>query len=291
MAPTVLKVAMAFGGSMNFGNRHGIARFGMGMKTAALSMSAVLEVYSWQEPEAIYTMMLDVEAIGKERANLVELPEPTLLTELSDEVAGLFYKPMSCPTNRTEQHLLATEARSVADNLGSSGTIVYMPDCDRLHYVKAKTLVAHAVKEMARVYRRAIASGLRLYVNNRLVEAFDPTYSMPNARHTRFLEGCAKQSKLIISKPVPIPLSEDSVQTGPAIIKIYKLPIDPDNAVSAGEALRVARSQVSVEDWRIISRVAEGHSFGEVSKMIGSRPGSLRVRVMRCRQRLGALAA
>jgi len=73
MAPPVLKVAMSFGGSMNYGNRQGIARFGMGMKTAALSMSSVLEVYSWQEPEAIYTMMLDVEAIGRERANLVEL--------------------------------------------------------------------------------------------------------------------------------------------------------------------------------------------------------------------------
>src|SRR5690242_17119435 len=78
MAPAVLKAAMAFGGSMHYGSRQGIARFGMGMKTAALSMSPVLEVYSWQEPEAIYSMMLDVDAIGKERANLVELPDPTL---------------------------------------------------------------------------------------------------------------------------------------------------------------------------------------------------------------------
>ena len=226
MAPPVLKIAMAFGGSMSFGNRHGIARFGMGMKTAALSMSSVLEVYSWQEPEAIYTMTLDVEAIGKERANLVELPDPTLITELSDEVADLFHKPLSYPTNRTEQHRLATDARNVADNLGSSGTIVYMPDCDRLHYPKASTLVDHAVKKMARVYRRAIASGLRLYVNNRLVEAFDPTYSMPNARHARFLEGSAKQSRLILSKPVQIPVSEGSDQTASAIIKIYKLPIE-----------------------------------------------------------------
>jgi hypothetical protein len=226
MAPTVLKVAMAFGGSMNFGNRHGIARFGMGMKTAALSMSSVLEVYSWQEPEAIYTMTLDVEAIGKERANLVELPDPTLLTELSDEVSDLFHKSVSYPTNRAEQHLLATDAKNVADNLGPSGTIVYMPDCDRLHYAKASTLVDHAVKEMARVYRRAIATGLRLYVNNRLVEAFDPTYSMVNARHTRFLDGSTKQSQLIISKPVQVPVSEGSDQTASAIIKIYKLPVE-----------------------------------------------------------------
>ena len=65
MSPTVLKVATAFGGSLNFNNREGIGRYGMGMKTAALSMSPVLELYSWQEPSAFYNMTLDVEAIGK----------------------------------------------------------------------------------------------------------------------------------------------------------------------------------------------------------------------------------
>lgn len=226
MAPAVLKVAMAFGGSMHYGSRQGIARFGMGMKTAALSMSSVLEVYSWQEREAIYTMMLDVEAIGRERANLVELPDPTLLTELPDEVADFFRKPLSYPTDRSEQQLVVANGESVADSLGSSGTIVYMPDCDRLHYSKAGTLVDHAVKEMARVYRRAIADGLRLYVNNRLVEAFDPTYWMSNARHTRFVDSSASKSRLILSKPVPIPVSEGSTQTASALIKIYKLPIE-----------------------------------------------------------------
>jgi Histidine kinase-, DNA gyrase B-, and HSP90-like ATPase len=49
MDPNVLKVATSFGGSMNFNNRNGIGRFGMGMKTAALSMSPVLELYSWQD--------------------------------------------------------------------------------------------------------------------------------------------------------------------------------------------------------------------------------------------------
>jgi hypothetical protein len=226
MAAPVLKVAMAFGGSMTYGNREGIARFGMGMKTAALSMSPVLEVYSWQEPEAIYTMTLDVEAIGKERANLVELPDPTLITELPDEVAELFRKPLSYPTNRSEQQLLAADGESVADNLSGSGTIVYMPDCDRLHYAKASTLVDHAVKEMARVYRRTLAQGLRLYVNNRLVEAFDPTYSMPNARHVRFLDIPIKQSRLVLSKPVKIAMSEGSSQMASAIIRVYKLPIE-----------------------------------------------------------------
>ena len=65
MSPNVLKVATSFGGSLNFNNRQGIGRFGMGMKTAALSMSPVLEIYSWQEPRAFYNMTLDVDAIGR----------------------------------------------------------------------------------------------------------------------------------------------------------------------------------------------------------------------------------
>src|SRR5665213_2339442 len=52
MSPNVLKMATAFGGSMRYGNREGIGRFGMGMKTAALSMSPMMELYSWQEKSA-----------------------------------------------------------------------------------------------------------------------------------------------------------------------------------------------------------------------------------------------
>ena len=58
MLPNALKLAMAFGGSMSYGTRKGIARFGMGMKTAALSIGPVLDVCSWQEPRAIYSMTL-----------------------------------------------------------------------------------------------------------------------------------------------------------------------------------------------------------------------------------------
>jgi len=225
MSPSVLKVATAFGGSLNFNNRKGIGRFGMGMKTAALSLSPVMELYSWQEVGAFYSMMLDVEAIGKERANLVQLPDPTLMTELSDEVADLFRKPMSFPSDRSEQQLLAEPDEDLIDRLGRSGTIVYMPECDRLSSAKAQSLADHATKEMARVYRRAIGAGLRLFVNNRRVEASDPTYSMPNARHAR-LDIATKQSRLIIAKNVNIKIHENGVDTAPITVKLYRLPIE-----------------------------------------------------------------
>lgn len=226
MPPTVLKVATSFGGSTTFGNRKGIGRFGMGMKTAALSMSPVMELYSWQERGAIYNMTLDVDAVGKDRRNLVELPEPTLLTQLPDEVAELLKKPMAYPGDRGEQELLATGDNDLEECLGRCGTIVYMPQCDRLTYARASTLVDHAVKEMARVYRRALGGGLKLFVNNRRVEAFDPTYSMANARHTRIEDLQTKLSRLIVPKRVEIKIAERSTETAPIDIKLYRLPVE-----------------------------------------------------------------
>lgn len=255
MSPNVLKVATAFGGSTSYGNRTGIARFGMGMKTAALSMSPVMELYSWQERAAIYSMTLDVEAIGKERANLVELPDATLMGELPDEVADLFRKTMSYPTDRTEQTLLCDSSeQNVLDCLGTSGTIVYMPECDRLTYAKAKTLVDHAVKEMSRVYRRPISEGLNLYINNRLVEAFDPTYAMPKARHVKFLDTEPKQSRLIVPKTIEIKKAENSTETAPIQIKLYRLPIEHWSILPR----KVLRNDLRVFDGLTVSILRNG---------------------------------
>ena len=228
MAPNVLKVAMAFGGSMNFNDRSGIGRFGMGMKTAALSMSPLVQFYSWQEPGAIYNIALDVEAVGRERSNSVMLPDPELLDELPDDVADIIQKPMSVPRNRSLQTLLAEVSDDLREVLGRTGTIIYMPSCDRLSYARANTLVDHATKEMARVYRRAIGDGLRLFVNNRQVTAFDPTYSMAKARHRQYLgDVSVKDSKLVTAKLIDIPVhdSKDS-ETVQIKINLYKLPIE-----------------------------------------------------------------
>ncbi|HEV7879263.1 ATP-binding protein [Bradyrhizobium sp.] len=225
MSPNVLKMATAFGGSMRYGNREGIGRFGMGMKTAALSMSPMMELYSWQEKGAFYKMTLDVDDIGKDRANSVELPDPIFSTDLPSEVAGLFTETMVFP-DKNEQDFLASPGDDLNEVLGASGTIVFLPNCDRLSYAKAQTLVDHAVKEMGRVYRRLLGNGVALYVNNRKVEIFDPTYWMPNARHTRIPDLSATQSRLIDTKEVDVPVSEASKETAKVTVKLYALPFE-----------------------------------------------------------------
>jgi hypothetical protein len=265
MSPNVLKVAMAFGGSMNYNNRNGIGRFGMGMKTAALSMSPVLEVYSWQERAAFYNMTLDVEEIGKERANLVQLPDAALLTELPDEVADFFYKTMGWPSEADEQDLFASNKAELAERLGASGTIVYMPNCDRLTYAKVKNLGTHAVQEVARVYRRYIAEGLKLFINNRPVEASDPTYSIAGARHTRLPDLPVTHSQLVLSKQIEVRIRENAPETVPITIKLYKLPIEAWYSLS----LKVLKNDLRVFDGLTVSILRNGREVyaGGMSKL------------------------
>jgi hypothetical protein len=231
MAPNILRFATSFGGSMVYDNRSGIGRYGMGMKTAALSMTPVMDLYSWQEPGAYYNMTLDVEAIGKERANLIELPDPTLMDQLPSEVSDTLTKPLSFP-DKGEQALFAESNGDLRARLGKSGTIVFLPSCDRLTFAKARTLCEHAIKEMARVYRRFLAKGIKLYINNRLVEPFDPTYSMVAARHARIPELKVKESRLVFSKVIEIKRKENNTQDpknaeiAPATVRLYALPIE-----------------------------------------------------------------
>jgi Histidine kinase-, DNA gyrase B-, and HSP90-like ATPase len=223
MSPNVLKMATAFGGSMRYGNREGIGRFGMGMKTAALGMSPMMELYSWQEKSAFYQMTLDVEDIGKDRANSVELPDPIFSTDLPSEVASLSLKRWCSPTRMSR---ISSQHDDLNEILGASGTIVFLPNCDRLSFAKAQTLVDHAVKEMGRVYRRLLAGGVALYVNNRKVEIFDPTYWMPNARHARIQDLPPRKAGLIDIKEVDVAASESSKETAKVTAKLYALPFE-----------------------------------------------------------------
>ena len=228
MPPNVLKVATSFGGSMVFNNRDGIGRFGMGMKTAGLSMAPAMEIMSWQERGAVYRTILDTDAIGRDKSNVLTVGEPEYLETLDADVTGIFTIPMSFPRDAKEQEIFAPHGVDLKDALGNSGAIIYMPDCDRLTSATAKTLVEDATKTFGHVYRRKIAKGLRIYVNNRLVEASDPTFSMPTARHTRhpaIQEATVKTSRLRTTRTIALSSTVGPLSSYNITIKIFALPI------------------------------------------------------------------
>ena len=209
---------------MVYDDRGGIGRYGMGMKTAALSMGPVLEVYSWQESNAFYNMTLDVQEIGSDRSNLIELPDPTLVTDLPSEITDILTRPMAWP--KEIQQLFSPTRAELPAAFGKSGTIIFIPNCDRLTYKKAQTLSEHAIKEMGRIYRRKIGAGTKIFVNNKPVEAFDPTFWMQDARHVKLPEVVTKQSRLINTYSVNIPVIEGSADVGPATVRVYALPFE-----------------------------------------------------------------
>ena len=72
-------------------------------------------------------MMLDVKEIGNDKSNLLELPEPTLIDRLPDEVCGILTSPMSYPKNAAHQELLESDPDRLPERLGATGTIVFIP--------------------------------------------------------------------------------------------------------------------------------------------------------------------
>lgn len=253
MSPNVLKAACAFGGSMRFDNRGGIGRYGMGMKAAALSVSPVLDVYSWQDFGAYYNITIDVEAIGLDKSNVIYVPEPELLDMLPAELTLALNTPMVYPKNAGEsQELFCRDAAELREKLGQHGTIVFMPDCDRLTHRKVSTLVDHATREMSRVYRRQLDQGIKLFINNRLVEPFDPTYQMKSARHARIPElfNREKSSRLLNKWDVAIPVSEgDEINKRIATVRLFFLPI----ADWSGLPRKVLKNDLKVFDTSGIS--------------------------------------
>ncbi len=266
MAPYVLKIAMSFGGSMVYENRDGIGRYGMGMKAAALNIGRVLDVYSWQEPGAIYNMTLDVDEIGSNRSNLIEQADPVLCDEIPSDVADILFKPMEYPKRPAEtQELLANGRAELIERLGQSGTIVFIPDCDRLSHSKSSTLVDHATKEMGRIYRRQIEAGLKLYVNNRRIEAFDPTYWMKSARHSQ-VEGLqTTQSRLVRSWQIDVPVEEGSALTSKVAVKLYLLPIEEWSTLPR----KVLKNDLHVFDDHVVSFMRNNRevAIGSESKL------------------------
>lgn len=225
MAPNVLRASTAFGGSMCFDNRAGIGRYGMGMKGAALSMGKVLQITSWQEARAFYSMDLDINDVGEDRSNVVGLPAPSFSDTLPGDVAEILTSSLLFP--KADQERVAESEAELIDRLGPAGTIIYVPDCDRVTYRTSKSLAEHATKEMARVYRRHLVHGLRLYVNNRRVQPFDPTYSMPGARHATFEGLTETTSRLYRRWEIPVPVEEsDSAETRPVKVALFVLPFE-----------------------------------------------------------------
>lgn len=145
-----LQQAMQFAGSSRFNDRLGLGRFGMGLPNSSVSQARRVDVYTWQSGGKPLHTYLDIDDICS--GSQVGVPRP---------------KSASLPT------WAATRVRK------NSGTLVVWSRCDRLDNRKAATVVVKLTQPLGQRFRYFLWAGNKIYVNDELVQPFDPLYLQP----------------------------------------------------------------------------------------------------------------
>ena len=82
--------------------------------------------------------------------NLLEVAAPPLHAALPATIAELMTRSMAYTRAHLDHEWITDSEDELLDHRGKAGTIVFIPDCDRLTYNKSQSLVDHAGREMAR---------------------------------------------------------------------------------------------------------------------------------------------
>jgi hypothetical protein len=146
MPPQTMQLALQFGGSTRFNSRRGAGRYGMGLPNGSLSQARRVDVYSWTNPNKIWSSYLDVDEIAS--GALDSVPPPVK------------FKPQD-----------SNEYPS-----SPSGTIVSLTKCDRLDYKTVRAQLKRLQLDLGRIFRQQIYEGKILQINGALVKAIDPLF-------------------------------------------------------------------------------------------------------------------
>ncbi len=137
MTEEELAACLRFGGSSRFDSRSSFGRFGMGLPAATLSQARQVEVTAWQPGTVARAVRLDVDAVAR---------------------------------GERESLLLRDSARGTA----SSGCRVVWKECDRIEYRRLVWLERSLHRDLGRMFRKFLVSGVTLRINGHAVEPLDP---------------------------------------------------------------------------------------------------------------------
>jgi hypothetical protein len=138
MTPSVLALALQFGGSTRFGSRRGTGRYGMGLPNGGLSQARRVNVFSWTDPSQVWSTYLDVDEIASGQLRAVPKPHPSTLS--------------ARPRTRT-------------------GTMVELTKCDRLDFDTLARLESTLSAELGRVFRKFLSRRSQIRINGNVVPA------------------------------------------------------------------------------------------------------------------------
>jgi histidine kinase/DNA gyrase B/HSP90-like ATPase len=144
MTPSVLKVALQFGGSTRFNSRNGAGRYGMGLPNSSLSRARRVDVYSWTRTGVVWWTYLDIDEIASGAMKTVPKPK------------RIHYDSGFSPSR--------------------SGTKVVWSKCDRLEYKNLGKLITNLTKRLGQTFRLEIWKGNSIFINGVRLESIDPLF-------------------------------------------------------------------------------------------------------------------
>jgi Histidine kinase-, DNA gyrase B-, and HSP90-like ATPase len=156
MEKDVLKQALVLGYSTRYNERAGMGRFGVGATLAGISQAKRLEIYSRDKPsnDFLYSY-IDLAEIADNKQT--HMPEPT---------------PRKIPPRFSDMAPVG------------SGTLVVWSNCDRLTQGvdgtvnDLKTVKEELLNWLSRTYRYFIDGGVKIRLNEIVIEPHDPLYLM-----------------------------------------------------------------------------------------------------------------
>lgn len=142
MTPTVLELALQFGGTTRFNSRSGAGRYGMGLPNSSLSQARRVEVVTWRNRRRVWKSYLDVDEIAA--GDLKSIP-----------------KSLSA-------------GRSYAKT--QSGTVVIWKKCDRVIFKNKRIFLAKIRRALGRLFRKHLWAGKEIVVGDEKVLPVDPLF-------------------------------------------------------------------------------------------------------------------
>jgi hypothetical protein len=200
MTPSVLRLALQFGGSTRFNSRSSVGRYGMGLPNSSLSQSRRVDVYTWTQTGVVWRSHLDVDEIVP--GTIQDVPRPTRASLKA--------------VNRAGQ--------------SPHGTAVVWSKCDRLNHKKVKTLAGKLRADLGRTFRKHIYAGKTIKVNGEAVQPIDPLFLHKGAN----LRG-ATQYGPTLKYEVRVPNDSSGVRSSPVLVRFSELPIEEWHNLSNDE--------------------------------------------------------
>lgn len=248
MPVTVLANALTFGygthtdltDSINDNDYKKMGKYGFGLPNSSVSQARDIHVWSWQENidnNTPYTISLNVDEILHGDS---EGPAPVQQKNIKNKLISMF--------------------NAVGASFGSSGTLVYWNNTDRIKWTRSEALFSHLEETLGRIYRKYIVNDdVRIFVSVfrdpdfskpeestgvRQVRPNDPMFLMDNCICRDFIDPAIKK--------IAVPVPEENIDK-------YDFDVPYNGVVSK---VRIRFSKILPE---IRTRYSGNSSFGQLA--------------------------